>query len=223
MYDFLKMLGDDGILTPLSAMVTGFFAFLAVFINNSFLRSNLKKQIDAQAVENQKQRNETSRLAAVREKKEKLGELSENIHKYMVELEECESLSKKISGSWDASSKTSIDNLRDLREKFTVGQLYISKAELIALAYSDRINTVFELIRSREKVILEHIELLIFFELSIGDRKQHEDTDAEKLERVHLNEKLVKSYFSNGKAYKEIRHFLSDVNREVVAEVKAVN
>ncbi|ELH7812884.1 hypothetical protein [Vibrio harveyi] len=221
MTSFLVLLQEQGLLTPISTMTTGALAFLAVFINNVFLRTNLNKQLKAQAIENQKQRAEKAHLLGIKEKKDKLEEVSEHLHQYLIEFEECNSISNNLSSNWETPSKVLLQNLKDLREKFTVSQLHLSKAELIALAYSDSINDTFERIRSQEAAINEHIELLINYELIMGDRKPNEDTEIENIEKHLWVEKLLSSHTSNSKAYREIRSMTRDINRAIVEEIKA--
>lgn len=213
MFELLKELKEQSLLTPVSTMVTAFLAFTAVLINNWFVRSNVEKQIKAQAKENDKRRLLEKQLVSNSEKAKKLEELHDYLHTYIEESNKCiHSASMTVEGFLVHDNEKEMKFLTLQKEHEQLWK-YRSKAEVLAAAYLDKISDEFSIIKECEDKIAGLLHDLVMWEIlkSDGDN-QHLKSFQDKARLADAHAIDVNS---------QIKDTIEELQKKVIDELKA--
>jgi hypothetical protein len=137
MIEHLKTLLDHGLLTPISTIFTGVIAVIAVLINNTYIRHNLNKQLDASSNEVNNKLVNDSLIVTRKNKQEKMEQLHENLDLYLNALRNNFNEAYFILLSRKSISELPYSKLNETRETYLKAQPLVKKVFILGYSYAD--------------------------------------------------------------------------------------
>ncbi|KHT40050.1 hypothetical protein [Vibrio sinaloensis] len=217
MIETLKALQEAALLVPISTVTTGALAFLAVFINNFFIRRNLNKQLKVQVTQAQIQLSVDLQKATQKEKRDKLEQLHDLLHQYHSELGDFASDYRHSAFDNLSSSSDYLEKIKNHQRMFYAMRKPRSKAEVLASSYSDLIQDEFEQIRKFEEQVSDHLSMLFNLETLVLEAPSESE---EKRVRAHHTPRLLESYKLFDKAESGIFLVIQQIEELIVREIK---
>lgn len=214
MLDILVLLQQKSVLTPIVTLATGSIAILSVLINNAVVSRNLTRQLRAQSRENEKKILAEAKISTIKEKRNKLEQLFIHLHDYIEEMELCFRLAGELAVINELNGQALIPKARELKDRFNRGNRELSKARILASAYSTMLDDPFTTIKTQCVPAQDLFALLCAYSFGQAEGLEYKRT----INRQKIIELLQKANLTES----EIKESVYAIEDSIILEIKSL-